>query len=389
MAWLWDRLGVDKDRLPKGWQANDEWTAAAAIVAAYYGYNYFADPTSAAGAAGATTGEAAAASAGGSFLGNLGTAAATGFVNSAAASLGQGVAGGLTNNIFEGDKNIYDQDEVLEQLTHGNQLDLNNQKEMFDYRINQGINAGMTPYEMFMGPAAGAGGGTTGSGNTLGNAAKDKMLQQEKLNNQNMAQASMQAMQQQTALQQTKMQTDAQIEVANIQAGVTREGHDNQYAIAVLQDQLGHRQLNLKQKELNNVTIPLAAAQLKLNKQQVLKAINEVKTSDPRYQKLIKLMTMSPDNATNLLINSRFGVDISDPKVVANLTEREVKNMIGVYLAAGSSVNREIQGLLGLDPFNEGIFDISPIGSLQSDADGLIPKSLGKKRRENRGAERY
>ena len=49
-------------------------------------------------------------------------------------------------------------------LILGNRLDLANQQKMFDYRIRKGQEAGMTPYEMYMGPAAGAGGGTTGSG---------------------------------------------------------------------------------------------------------------------------------------------------------------------------------------------------------------------------------
>jgi hypothetical protein len=339
MGWLWDRLGVDEDRLPKGWQANDEWTAAALLAAGYYGYMAIPGTgngmVNSAGVIGGAAPGSPAATGGlyggikGGLVGGVVNGVTQGLTNGISSGISQGVSGGV-QNFFTGDNNIYDQDEVLEQITVGNQQDLSNQKEMFDYRINQGLDAGLTPYEAYLGPAGGAGGGTTGSGNTLGNAAKEKMLQQEQMNNQNAANAILQSRQQQTELQKTKMQTDAQLEIARIQSGDTQRGQNMNFAI---------------QSISAKVAIMEVAMKMQLQPHHLQRAINEAATSTPEYRRQELILKMGVDNSINAVIQSRFKVDISDQQQIADMSDAEFKDLMSVLMYAKSTTGPELESL--------------------------------------------
>jgi hypothetical protein len=213
----------------------------------------------------------------------------------------------------------------------GNQLDMENQKAMFDYRIDQGLQHGMTPYEMFMGPAAGAGGGTTGSGQVLGNSASalTQQMMQTKADNRKFN------MQLVTDLYKTKMQTDTQKEVAGIQAGTTERGQDLKYAVE-------SGQLKLNQQTYNSVTLPKAAAELKINEQQLKIKINEVVTSSAKYQKAMKIMTMGVDNSTNLALQNMLGIDITDQEKMSKLSDNKKAQILGMFLAYSSTTFKEL-----------------------------------------------
>ena len=290
------------------------------------------------------------------------------------------------------------QKNTLKQVRLGNKLDMANQKEMFDYRIEQGLEHGMTAYEMFMGPAAGAGGGTTGSGNTLGNS----QTQRDALALQNKQARQENARNRQTQLLQTAMQAEASIKSSEIaansqlvsslgssamsanaskysadqSAAASQYGADTaattQMKVARINEQIAHKNYSLKSTELYQVTIPMAAAELKIKDYQAEKAFNEITTSSPKYQKALKLMTMSTDNSINYMLQSRFGVDVTSKKEMQSLSTKEFKNVLAVFIAAGSSINRELQGLLSLDPFGENEqFSLEPIGSKPGDVTGF------------------
>ena len=245
----------------------------------------------------------------------------------------------------------FTQEEILEQVTLGNDLDIRNQKEMFDYRINQGISSGMTPYEMFMGPAAGAGGGTTGSGQTLGNSAQQQNAVRQK------AQADMAAQQRNIMaqgaiqLEQTRMQTDAQRDVAAIQAGTQTRGQD-------IQKEIADNVLSLNQRELEEIKIPQAAAQLGLTKQQLQSEINKTATSTPKFQKEMKQLSMGPANLLVELTMRDMGISLADDSFM-KLSESQRKKFLDKLVALASTMYVETSGARSLvqNPTTERLTD--------------------------------
>lgn len=269
------------------------------------------------------------------FLAGLAKTAAGAFLGSAAGSLGSKVVSGSN-------KPAYSQEDVLEQITLGNQQDISNQKEMFDYRIDQGINAGMTPYEMYMGPAAGAAGGTTGSGQTLGNAATQKSIAQQQIKEQQRMQLAGNA----TQLMQTKMQTDAQKDVAQIQAGATEYGADLQYQAKMVANAI-------EQNKLDTVVIPMAAANIGKTEKETERLINEIATSKPEFVLRRLELTMGMDNQLTELMKLHFGISLNDPSSFAKLSEKRRKDIIAFAMAMQSGLAKNIEGAkdqLGLPP---------------------------------------
>jgi hypothetical protein len=220
----------------------------------------------------------------------------------------------------------------------GNSLDMANQKEMFDYRINAGLEAGMTPYEMFMGPAAGAGGGTTGSGAVLGNSASQlgKQMMQTKAQN---VQFNKQIA---ADLTKTKMQTDAQKEVAKIQAGT-------QLDVAEINNQtqklIAENRLKFDQKTYREITLPEAAARINKTVAETKKAINEIATTEKKFVERMTFLKMGVDNVLATAISDKLGYDISDPKALQKMPLKKREELISTLLAIQSGTGKNIEGL--------------------------------------------
>ena len=234
----------------------------------------------------------------------------------------------------------------------GNQWDIANQKEMFDYRISQGLEAGMTPYEMYMGPAAGAGGGTTSSGQTLGNAGNQAALTNAQLKQQ----ADQKDRDRYTALAQTAMQTSAQKDVANIQAGATTGAAT---ITAETNERIAEVVNNLRERELEEVAIKRVANETGVAEAQVKKLLNEAKFT-PEFKREITKMTMGVSNSVNLMLQKRFGVDVTSEKEMQKLSDKQMRNVLHVFMAADSNLYTEIAGLLGAAS-GEGEFNLDPI----------------------------
>lgn len=233
----------------------------------------------------------------------------------------------------------------------GNELDMANQKEMFDYRISQGLEAGMTPFEMFMGPAAGAGGGTTGSGNTLGS-------QPAKLA-QNTVQAANAQLQAQTATRNQMIQAAAQLGTAKIQAesqqkvAATQAGASigaagisadaSQYK-AELEYKIRHKELVLNNKRFEKVDLPQAAANIGKTEQETAKLINDTATSAPEFVKMLKRLQMGPQNVLVEYAISNYGFNPLDEKSVSNATNQQKRNFLGLVLGSQSHAVRELFG---------------------------------------------
>ena len=216
----------------------------------------------------------------------------------------------------------------------GASRDMRNQQRMYDYRINQGLAHGMTPYEMFTGGAGGAGGGTTGSAAVLGNQYS-QAAQMFAAQNQQSRENSLDRL---TSLAQTEMQTTAQRDVAELNNSTTQRGQD------ISADQF-NRQLEFDVRQYEEIVIPQAAAVLSKTEEETNKLINEVATSEPKFVRMLKIMTMGIDNTIGLAVQNSLGVDVSDPEQVQKLSPQKRKQLITGLMLAKSRLAAEAAGV--------------------------------------------
>lgn len=262
-------------------------------------------------------------------------------------------------------------------VTLGNDLDLRNQKEMFDYRINQGLSAGMTPYEMYMGPAGGAGGGTTGSGQVLGNQAGAQQLESQRLNQADEIARRENTADRVTDLAKTAMQTEAQKDVAEISAGATLgaagiSAEASRYQ-ADLVNKIQQGQLDLSTRSFEEDTLPRLAAMLELNEYEVKLKIEQIATNTPKFKRAQLLLQMGVDNTTNTLLQKRFGINPANDEEIQALSEEQFRNVLAVFTAAGSTIHREGQGLLSMNPFGTTPeFNLNPLNT-PGDPNSTVP----------------
>ena len=266
-------------------------------------------------------------------------------------SIGGGIGGAIVGNIFgqsDGSRrreNRRNQADILEQITLGNQQDIENQKAMFDHRLNAGFSRGLTPQEMFGSPAAGSGGGTTGSGATLGNQASAQSIASKQLRQQQEMQYQTLGVQAATQLMQTEMQTDAQRDVAKIGAGATVESAEISAAVQQARNLIEQGRLDLDTRNYEEVTLKAAAENLKLTKQQTLKATNEVATSNPKFIRAMKILTMSAENLIATVMVNGQPVDVTDPQQLSKMTVAQKSKLLNGLIAMSSHSFRESSGI--------------------------------------------
>lgn len=237
-------------------------------------------------------------------------------------------------------------EQALDQITLGNEMDLSNQKDMFDYRINQGIAAGMTPYEMYMGPAAGAGGGTTGSGQTLGNAANQRGIALQQAQQQNSQQNRLLKQQSAennadrlTTLAQTAIQAKTQKDVAEVQAGTATRGQDIdervQMARQELEREIAEGQLNLGRDQFN-ANVQRIAVQNALDLKQVEKLVNDIATSHPDFVMRLKQLTMGKENMIVEYFQRHHKINLYEPESFMSLPYKEREALVAKMINIGS-----------------------------------------------------
>lgn len=216
----------------------------------------------------------------------------------------------------------------------GGREDLKNQQKMFDYRIQQGLAHGMTPFEMFSGPAASGGGGTSNMGATLGNQAGQLAQQSLKLNQE----VAEREKDRKLELAKVQMQTDASKAIAGLQTETTKRGQDLTHAI-----QSGN--LRLSQATYKNVTLPQAAAALRKTEAETDKILNEVATSRPVFVKYMKMLSMGVDNTISAYLQNMYGYNLVDPEEVAKIPRSQRKQILSTLLGVQSGTIKNIEGL--------------------------------------------
>ena len=254
-------------------------------------------------------------------------------------AIGGAVGGALGNKLFgqsSGSRRRQarrNQEAILQQMKVGNQLDLDNQKSMFNYRMQQGAEMGLTPVELFGSPASGSGGGTTGSGSTLGNSMSQQQMQGQQLDQQFQQQMQTLGVQAATQLEQTQMQTDAQRDVAEIQAGVQERGQDIQAMIA-------NNKLELDRRQLEEIAIPDLQNKTNLNAEQIKVAINEAANTDPAWVRKKTVMQLGVDNGIQNLILGKLNLDLTNPEQIQSLTDQQYSDALTALLSASSAIGK-------------------------------------------------
>ena len=235
-----------------------------------------------------------------------------------------------------------------ENIVLGNDMDLRNQQQMFDYRINQGIEAGMTPYEMYMGPAAGGGGGTSGSGATLGNAASQQGIAASQIAQENRRterlieqESNEKQADRLTRLAEVAMQTQTQKDVAETQAGVTERGQDitaeTAQAERELRDRIEAGRLQLGRDELN-ANLTRIATQNAVDLKTVEKYVNDIATSHPDFVREMKQLSMGVENMLVEYFQRHHGINLYNKESFMSLSEQKREALISEMIAISSPV---------------------------------------------------
>ena len=293
------------------------------------------------------------------FLESLGN----GFGNAAGSSAGGAILGGMFGKSDGAVRRQARRDrnrgmtDAVNLMKIGNEMDMSNQKAMFDHRINAGLVAGMTPYEMFVGSSAGgAGGGTTGSGSTLGNQAGQLSAQSAQLAQERDLMQQENNANRITDLTKATIDAKAKVDVAKIGAGATtgaaetgaqatRDAAEIHAEVARAQNQVRQGELDLKTREYEEIMVPAAAAKLNLTEQQVKHEANKVATSTPEFLRAMKILTMSAENLLATVLVNGQPVDVTDPKNLAKLSVADRAKLVTTLVGVTSRSYREATGI--------------------------------------------
>lgn len=268
--------------------------------------------------------------AGGGTAAFLGSGGGSSFLN----TFGAGLAGGFAQSFGTalGSQLLGEEGFNKSDLAYSHHKDIETYKRIRNSNFRFQTKKGLNSYEALMGPQGGGETGPTASGQVLGNAQTAEM-QQDRAD----ARAAFQAgLDRQMQLRQTQMQTDAQRDVAKIQAGVNIRGQDIDKQIAENTFGLSKRRLEADLKQM--------AKQLEISDQELLYKINQVATSNEKFLTAMKQLSMGPANLLAELTMRHHGISLSDKKF-QNMSEAQRKEIINEIVALGAKSYVELSGV--------------------------------------------
>lgn len=203
---------------------------------------------------------------------------------------------------------------------------------------------GLTPQEYYGSSAAGAP-SVSGGAQVLGN--NETVMAKQRLETAAMLGNAEQ--ERRNRKEVAEIQADAQVQSAEIGSEATQEaaktGAVANVAIARLRNLIEARKVDLSEREFNEVTLPAAAANLKMKEQEVKKAVHEVATSAPSFVRGNILLTMGFDNTMQNMVLKRFAIDPTSVKSMQALSKKQFEHIMTVMLGYSSSVGRETRGI--------------------------------------------
>lgn len=225
--------------------------------------------------------------------------------------------------------------ETLAGAILGSKVDDHSYRSRSEYDWNMAQSRGLTPQEFYGSPAAGGSAGVAGS--SLGNSLSSQAMARRQL--------GFQASENEKDRQNKK-------DIAEIQAGATRYSSDqssgaSRYSTQIQQLIAGNR-LKFDEQVYKTISLPGAQAELNLTKKQTEKVVNEIATTDPKFLKAMKLLSMGTENMVATMVANSSGIDVTDPKQLMKLTERERSTLLATMIAAGGHTRKEMEGLMEL-----------------------------------------
>ena len=208
-------------------------------------------------------------------------------------------------------------------------------RERDQYDWQKAEERGLTAQEFYGSPAAG---GSPDSANTqtLGN---------------NVSQMYQQAIQ----LGENEKNRQNAENIARISADATRYSADTaregvkdtavtNLAITRLNNIVKNREIDLKEREFNEVTLKAAAANLELTEKEIQIATHKVTTESPDFVRQKILLQMGFDNTLQNYILKKYNVDPTSSKSVQSLSDKKYQEILELMLGYNSSIGRELRG---------------------------------------------
>lgn len=257
------------------------------------------------------------------------------------AGLGQAIGGAL----FGGGSS---QPNYAEQVQLGHKYDRQSQQQYFRWMHKYGKKHGMTDYEMFMGPAGGQSGGSTGAGATLGNAANQQEMQQKQIYSAASTEAINRELDRQNAVKIAQINADTQRDVAEIGYKGKELDAETTLTVEEWRNAIANRQVTLSEKEYQEITKPLAAKNLSLKEWELELLTNQVATSTPEWERWRLMQQMGVDNMLVSAISNRLGINVTNQKQMQDLSEEQFDKLITLALSAQSHTRKETEGIVAL-----------------------------------------
>ena len=202
---------------------------------------------------------------------------------------------------------------------------------------------GLTPQEYY-GSAAPGVGGPSGAANVLGNMATQTGVARSQImaNLGNaMAERALQKRGQDIDLEKTKIMAGAQKESAGISAEASVYS-------AEIQKQIADNRLKFDDRTYWNVSLPGATLNMQKTRKETEHIINNIATSDPKFVKAIKLLSMGPENMAASMVVNAAGIDITSPESLQNVPKEKRRDVLATMLAVGSFSRKEAEGIFQL-----------------------------------------
>jgi len=252
----------------------------------------------------------------------------TGGIGDAAGNAASGAVTNILGGGPETQPGFYDlspqeQEKRWAGTTRGLEIDRASSNAQFWERASQVDAMGGTLQEFLGSPAAGGMSSSAGS-NVMGNqiaqreqAAMGQQFEAEQRSLDRKTQLTKTAMDNQTAQRGQDIQASntaatnqASVQTAQISAGAAKYMADTQNAI-------NKRNVALGTRELTEIALPRAAAELKISEQKLKTEINNVATTDPKFVLNKLFMQMGPENQVATVLSMKYGINPQDMAATA------------------------------------------------------------------------
>ena len=231
---------------------------------------------------------------------------------------------------------VYNQEKSGSNLRKGHKADVR-----YSLKKERGLWAaarkrGATISEYYGSSAAGGGGGVSGGANVLGRST-EKTAQLMADAGGALADYQLTKRGQDIDLEKSKIQAQAQIKSAGIQQETGKYSADKSYEGVM-------EKLKFSKKVYNEITKPQAARIADKTTKEIEHLVNQVALSEPKFVRMLKIMTMGTDNTLGLAIQNTLGIDVSDVEQMQNLSPDKRRALIQGMMTAGSQTAKELSG---------------------------------------------